>query len=60
MDICGLREGFSLRKYQAPLVEETLKEFEEKAKQNVFIFLPQGTQNKTSEKKAETKEGRTA
>jgi len=39
MDICGLREDFSLRKYQAPLVEETLKEFEEKAKQNVFISL---------------------
>lgn len=43
MDICGLREGFSLREYQAPLVEETLKEFEEESKQNVFISLPQGT-----------------
>lgn len=43
MDICGLRKGFSLREYQAPLVEETLKEFEDKAKQNVFISLPQGT-----------------
>lgn len=41
MDVCGLREGFILREYQAPLVEETLKEFEEK--QNVFISLPQGT-----------------
>ena len=39
MDICGLREGFSLREYQTPIVNETLKEFEEKAKQNVFISL---------------------
>ena len=43
MDICGLREGFSLREYQTPVVEETLKEFEEKAKESVFISLPQGT-----------------
>lgn len=43
MDICGLREGFSLREYQTPIVNETLKEFEEKAKQNVFISLAQGT-----------------
>ena len=43
MDVCGLREGFSLREYQEPIVNETLKEFEEKAKQNVFISLPQGT-----------------
>lgn len=43
MDVCGLREGFSLREYQEPIVNETLKEFEEKAKQNVFISLAQGT-----------------
>lgn len=43
MDICGLREGFSLREYQIPIVDEILKEFEEKARQNVFISLPQGT-----------------
>jgi len=40
---CGLREGISLREYQEPIVKETLKEFEDKAKQNVFISLPQGT-----------------
>jgi len=43
MDVCGLREGFRLREYQEPIVNETLKEFEEKARQNVFISLPQGT-----------------
>jgi len=43
MDICGLREGCSLREYQMPIVGETLKEFEEKSKKNVFISLPQGT-----------------
>ena len=43
MDVCGLREGFSLREYQKPIVGETLKEFEEESKQNVFISLPQGT-----------------
>lgn len=43
MDVCGLREGFSLREYQEPIVNETLKEYEEKAKQNVFISLAQGT-----------------
>lgn len=43
MDVCGLRQGFSLREYQNPIVSETLKEFEEKSKQNVFISLPQGT-----------------
>ena len=43
MDICGLRGGCSLRKYQMSIVGETLKEFEEKSKQNVFISLPQGT-----------------
>jgi superfamily II DNA or RNA helicase len=43
MDVCGLREGFTLREYQIPIVNEALKEFEEKARQNVFISLPQGT-----------------
>jgi len=43
LDVCGLREGFSLREYQKPIVGETLKEFEEESKQNVFISLPQGT-----------------
>jgi superfamily II DNA or RNA helicase len=43
MDVCGFREGFSLRGYQIPLVDEALKEFEEKVRQNVFISLPQGT-----------------
>jgi superfamily II DNA or RNA helicase len=43
MSICGLRDGFSLREYQKPIVVECLKEFEEKLKQNVFISLPQGT-----------------
>lgn len=43
MTVCGLREGFSLREYQTPIVNETLKEFEEKATQNVFISLAQGT-----------------
>jgi len=43
MDICGLREGLNLREYQGPIINEALKEFEEKAKQNVFISLPQGT-----------------
>jgi len=43
MDACGLRDGFSLREYQEPIINETLKEFEEKANQNVFISLPQGT-----------------
>lgn len=43
MDVCGLREGFSFREYQTPIIKETLREFEEKAKQNVFISLPQGT-----------------
>lgn len=43
MDVCGLREGFSLREYQTPIVNEALKEFEEKATQNVFISLAQGT-----------------
>lgn len=43
MEVCGLREGFSLREYQTPIVNETLKEFEEKATQNVFISLAQGT-----------------
>lgn len=43
MDICGLREGFSLRDYQRPLIDEALSEFMEKGKQNVFISLPQGT-----------------
>jgi len=43
MDVCGLREGFRLREYQEPIVNETLNEFEERARQNVFISLPQGT-----------------
>ena len=43
MDVCGLREGFSLREYQKPIIDETLKEFEGGSKQNVFISLPQGT-----------------
>lgn len=43
MNVCGLREGFNLREYQKPIIDETLKEFEEKSKQNVFISLPQGT-----------------
>ena len=43
MEVCGLREGFSLRDYQTLIVSETLKEFEEKSRQNVFISLPQGT-----------------
>jgi len=43
MDVCGLREGFNLREYQGTIVDETLNEFEEKAKQNVFISLAQGT-----------------
>jgi len=43
MNVCGIREGFSLREYQKTIVNETLKEFKEKAKQNVFISLPQGT-----------------
>ena len=43
MNVCGLREGFSLREYQEPIVNKTLKEFEEKATQNVFISLAQGT-----------------
>jgi superfamily II DNA or RNA helicase len=43
LDVCGLREGFSLREYQKPIIDETLKEFEEKSRQNVFISLPQGT-----------------
>jgi superfamily II DNA or RNA helicase len=43
MDVCGFREGFNLREYQTPIVDETLREFEEKARQNVFISLPQGT-----------------
>jgi len=43
MDVCGLSKGFSLREYQEPIVNEALKEFEEKARQNVFISLPQGT-----------------
>jgi len=43
MDVCGLKKGFSLRKYQTPIVNEALKEFEEKATQNVFISLAQGT-----------------
>jgi hypothetical protein len=42
MDVCGFREGFTLRDYQIPIVDEALKEFEEKAKQNVFIYLHQG------------------
>jgi len=43
LDVCGLREGFSLREYQKPITDETLKEFEGKSRQNVFISLPQGT-----------------
>jgi superfamily II DNA or RNA helicase len=43
MEVCGLREGFRLRDYQTLIVSETLKEFEEKSRQNVFISLPQGT-----------------
>lgn len=43
MDVCGLREGYVLKDYQKPIVEETLHEFEELKKQNVFISLPQGT-----------------
>jgi superfamily II DNA or RNA helicase len=43
MVICGLREGYSLREYQIPIVGKTLNEFEEKSKRNVFISLPQGT-----------------
>jgi len=43
LDVCGLREGFSLREYQKPIIDETLKEFEGGSKQNVFISLPQGT-----------------
>jgi len=43
MNVCGLREGFSLREYQKPIINEALKEFEEKARQIVFISLPQGT-----------------
>ena len=43
MNVCGLREGFSLREYQTLIVNEALKEFEEKATQNVFISLAQGT-----------------
>mgnify|MGYP000569065468 CR=1 FL=1 len=43
MSVCGLREGFSLRDYQGPLMDEALSEFEEKGRQNVFISLPQGT-----------------
>jgi len=43
MNVCGLREGFILRKYQTSIIEETLREFEKNAKQNVFISLPQGT-----------------
>lgn len=43
MNACGLRDGFILKEYQIPIVEETLREFEENAKQNVFISLPQGT-----------------
>jgi superfamily II DNA or RNA helicase len=43
MDVCGFREGFSLRDEQKPVVEEALREFEEANRQNVFISLPQGT-----------------
>jgi len=43
MDVCGLRAGFRLRGYQKPIVEEALKEFEGKSRQNIFISLPQGT-----------------
>jgi superfamily II DNA or RNA helicase len=43
MDVCGFREGFSLRDEQKPIVEEALREFEEVDRQNVFISLPQGT-----------------
>jgi ERCC4-related helicase len=43
MDVCGFRESFTLREYQIPIVDEALKEFEEKSRQNVFISLPQGT-----------------
>jgi hypothetical protein len=28
MDVCGFREGFSLRDDQKPIVEETLREIE--------------------------------
>ena len=43
MDVCGLREGFSFRDYQKLIIGETLKEFEKKSRQNIFISLPQGT-----------------
>ncbi|MEM2915370.1 MAG: DEAD/DEAH box helicase family protein [Candidatus Bathyarchaeia archaeon] len=43
MNVCGLREGYVLKNYQIPIVEKTLIEFEENAKRNVFISLPQGT-----------------
>ena len=43
MDVCGLKEGFRLREYQTPIVDETLKEFETKGRQDVFISLSQGT-----------------
>lgn len=43
MNVCGLREGYVLKDYQIPIVEKTLMEFEENAKRNMFISLPQGT-----------------
>jgi len=43
MDICGLREGYSLKDYQEPLVKDALNEFELEEIKNVFISLPQGT-----------------
>jgi len=43
MDSCGLREGYSLKDYQEPLVKDALNEFELKEIKNVFISLPQGT-----------------
>jgi len=43
MDSCGLREGYSLKDYQEPLIKDALNEFELKDTKNVFISLPQGT-----------------
>jgi superfamily II DNA or RNA helicase len=43
MESCGLREGYNLKDYQEPLVNEALNEFEFKEAKNVFISLPQGT-----------------
>lgn len=43
LTVCGLRHGFSLREYQRLIINETLKEYEEMSRQNVFISLPQGT-----------------